>query len=57
MEKRTEYIIRHTDTKEPILRYSDEHTAVNMAGLLNKRAKKEKVEILKRVITVETSVL
>lgn len=57
METRTEYIIRHADTKEPVLRYSDERTAVNMAGLLNKRAGREKMEILKRVITVETSVL
>ena len=57
MERKVEYIIRHIDTKEPIIRCKSEMDAVNWAGKMNKRAGREKVEILKRIITVKTSIL
>ena len=53
MKRKVEYIIRHIDTKEPIITCSKEREAVNIAGKMNKFVGREKVEILKRVTTID----
>ena len=55
--KKVEYILRHRDTKEPIIVLKNRRKAINMAGQLNKAVNMDKVEVLKRITTIETSVL
>lgn len=47
------YGVRVIETKVIILRESDEQTAVNIAGRINKKNNDEVVEVVKIVITEE----